>query len=107
MAEAQAKSEFRKFSTKYSSGTDPKAEEIEAANILAKEKEGRNEALRIKRLHGSLGQLSEYFLAHLNEHKGQKHFRNVQKSFTKDLPIINLDTKVSEFKNRCNILINI
>jgi integrase len=96
LAEAQAKSEFRKFSTKYSSGTDPKAEEIEAANILAKEKEGRNEALRIKRLHGSLGQLSEYFLAHLNEHKGQKHFRNVQKSFTKDLPIINLDTKASE-----------
>ena len=93
---AQAKSEFRKLSTTYSSGIDPKVEEIEAANIIAKEKEDREEAFRIKRLHGSLGQLSAYFLAHLKEHKGQTHFRNVQKSFTKDLPIINLDTKASE-----------
>jgi integrase len=93
---AKAKAEFRKMSTIYSSGIDPKIQAQESAQNLVKEKQ-RQDAIEQKlKMQGSLGQLSEYYLAHLKQHKGQTHYRNVQKSFNKDLALISLDKKASE-----------
>ena len=59
---AKAKAEFRKMSTIYSSGIDPKVQAQESAQNLVKEKQ-RQDAIEQKlKMQGSLGQLSEYYL---------------------------------------------
>ena len=95
---AQARSEFRKLSATYSSGLDPKIIEQENAQKLAKEKKDKDEIERRKQMQGSLGQLSEFYLAHLKQNTGQTHFRNVQTAFKKDLFIISANTKASDIK---------
>lgn len=102
---AQAKVEFRKLSATYNAGIDPKAQELENIQKIITEKEAQNEILRIKQLQGSLSQLAEFYLIHLKENKGQSHFRNVQNSFLKDLPILNLNTKASDINKDDIVLI--
>ena len=93
---AKAKAEFRILSATYSSGIDPKVQEKELADKLVNDRATIEESQRKKQMQGSVGKLSELYLMHLEQNKGSTHFRNVKKSFTKDLPIINLDTKASE-----------
>ncbi len=93
---AKAKVEFRKLSATYNSGIDPKVQEQESAQKLAKEKSDQIEIDRIKQLQGSLGQLSEFYLAHLKQNTSKIHFRNVLNAFKKDLFIISPDIKTSD-----------
>lgn len=97
---AQAKSEFRKLSAIYGSGIDPKILEQENTQKLAKEKNDQDEIERKKQMQGSLGQLSEFYLAHLKKNTGEIHFRNVRNAFKKDLFIISPDTKASDITKR-------
>lgn len=93
---AQAKAEFRKLSGTYNSGIDPKILEQDNAQKRAKEKKDQDEIERKKQMQGSVGQLSEFYLAHLKQNTGKTHFRNVQTAFKKDLFIISSDTKASD-----------
>jgi len=93
---AKAKAEFRNLSATYSSGIDPKVQEVEAAQKVVAETHAQNEVERIKQMQGSVRQLSDFYLAHLKQEKGETHFCNVQKAFKKDLSIIELETKASD-----------
>ena len=93
---AKAKAEFRELSAAYSTGIDPKVQEQEDARRLVEEKRVQTEIERQKQMQGSLGQLAEYFLEHLKQDKGETHYKNVKKALTKDLSIINLETKASD-----------
>lgn len=95
---AQAKAKFRQLSATYSSGIDPKVQEQESTQKLAKEKKDLDEIERKKQMQGSLGQLSEFYLVHLKQNTGKTHFRNVQNAFKNDLFIINHATKASDIK---------
>jgi integrase len=95
---AQARSEFRKLSATYNSGIDPKVQEQEIAQKLAKEKKVQAEIKRRKQMQGSLKQLSEFYLAHLEQNAREIHYRNVIYAFKKDLFIIDPETKASDIK---------
>ncbi|SOD17720.1 tyrosine-type recombinase/integrase [Nitrosomonas ureae] len=95
---AKAKAKFRELSTIYQSGIDPKAQAQEIAQKLENEKKTQNEIERKKQMQGTFGQLSEYYLAHLKQNRGEKHYKNVRNAFEKDLHIIAPDTKASDIK---------
>jgi len=92
---AKAKAEFRKLSAIYHSGIDPKVQEQENAQKLEEEVISQKETERKKQMQGSIGQLSEFYLAHLKQNRGEKHYKNVRNAFKNDLLIINPDTKAS------------
>lgn len=93
---AKAKAEFRELSATYSSGIDPKAQALEIAKQQAKEKRAQDEVEQKKQMQGSLRQLSDFFLGHLKQDKGETHYRNVKNAFKNDLSIIDLETKASD-----------
>ena len=93
---AKAKAEFRELSATYSSGIDPKVQEQEIAQKLLDEQRVQNEIEQQKQMQGSIGQLSDFYLAHLKQEKGETHFCNVQKAFKKDLVMIDPATKASD-----------
>jgi len=93
---AQARTEFRRLSSTYNSGIDPKVKELEDAQKLAEEKRIRSEIERKKQMQGSFGQLSNIFLDHLEKNRSLKHFRDVRSAFNKNLSIIDLSKKASD-----------
>lgn len=93
---AQAKAEFRKLSSTYNSGVDPKVQELENAQKLAEEKRIQGEIERKKEMQGSFGQLSEFFLDHLEKNRSVKHFRDVRSAFNNNLPTIDLSKKACD-----------
>jgi integrase len=93
---AQARAEFRKLSSIYSSGIDPKVQEQEYAQKLAEEKRIQNEIEKRKKMQGSSGQLSEFFLDHLEKNRSGKHFRDVRSAFNNNLPTIDLSKKACD-----------
>jgi integrase len=93
---AKAKVKFRELSALYQSGKDPKVHEQEIAQKLEDEERAQREIERKKQMHGSIGQLSEFFLDHLKQTAGETHFRNVRNAFKNDLDIIDLEKKASD-----------
>ncbi|SFM35740.1 tyrosine-type recombinase/integrase [Nitrosomonas communis] len=93
---AQAKAEFRIHSATYSSGIDPKVQEQEDAQKEEKEKKAQAEIERKKQMQGSLRQLSDFYLAHLEKNARELHFRNVRNAFKKNLLIIDLEVKAND-----------
>ena len=93
---AQARTEFRKLSSIYNSGVDPKVQELANAQKLAEEKRIQSEIERNKEMRGSFGQLSEFFLDHLEKNRSKKHFQNVRSAFNNNLPIIDLSKKACD-----------
>lgn len=93
---AQAKAEFRRLSSIYNSGIDPKVQEQENARKLAEEKRIQSEIEQKKQLQGNLGQLSEFFLDYLEKNRSQIHFRNVRSAFNNDLFAIDRDKKATD-----------
>jgi hypothetical protein len=93
---AQAKAEFRILSTTYSSDIDPKVQEQEDAQKEENDKKAQAEIERKKQMQGNLRQLSELYLAHIEQNARDLHFRNVRNAFKNNLFIIDPETKASD-----------
>lgn len=97
MSLGEAREQYAKHARLLDSGQDPKSTILEEKFRQKLETEAKVAEQERIRLQGSLFQLVEFYLDHLLKNAGEKHFRNTQKAFEKDLlSKIPVDTKANE-----------